>query len=313
MAELMNALAERGMLPLGAFLLALLLLANELGYRIGRWRAANRLEAMESNIGMLTTGMLGLLAFTLGLTISIAESRYEARRDLVVTEANAIGTAWLRAGLVRGPEGAELRQGLEEYTRIRLDYTRAGPDLEAEAALNAATNAIQTRIWALAQTATLRDPTPVMTSLVTALNETFDSALSQRFAYREPGAGAYPVAAAGRRGALGRRHRRAARPRPAAAPGAERAADDDVDRRHAADRRLEPAAPRQHPGRSGAAGLDPAGLRQRHARGAAEAIGRGSGRSGIPGHGAIRRRARIPDPWHASRPAPARWTPQSSG
>ena len=111
-------------------------------------------------MGMLTTGMLGLLAFTLGLTISIAELRYEARRDLVVTEANVIGTAWLRAGLVRGAEGPELRRELEDYTRLRLDYTRAGPDPEAEAALNAATNAAQTRIWALAQAAALREPNP---------------------------------------------------------------------------------------------------------------------------------------------------------
>ncbi|MFC7473726.1 hypothetical protein ACFQS7_05140 [Dankookia sp. GCM10030260] len=183
MLEVFNTLADRGLLPLGAFLLALLLLANEIGYRIGRWRAAVRAETVESNIGMLTTGMLGLLAFTLGLTISIAESRYEARRDMVVTEANAIGTAWLRAGLVRGGEGPEIRRELEDYTRLRLDYTRAGPDLEAEAALNVATNAAQGRIWALAQAATLRDPTPVMVSVFASLNETFDAALAQRFAY----------------------------------------------------------------------------------------------------------------------------------
>src|SRR4051812_23450262 len=162
MSELFNALADRGLLPLGAFLLAMLLLANEVGYRIGRWRLSMRAESAESNMGLLTTGMLGLLAFTLGLTISIAESRYEARRDLVVTEANAIGTAWLRAGLVRGPEGPEIRRELEDYTRIRLDYTRAGPDPEAEAALNAAGNAAQARIWALAQTAVLREPNPLM-------------------------------------------------------------------------------------------------------------------------------------------------------
>jgi hypothetical protein len=183
MVQLMNALAERGMLPLGAFLLALLLLANELGFRVGRWRAAARLESAESNMGMLTTGMLGLLAFTLALTISIAESRYEARRELVATEANAIGTAWLRAGLVRGAEGPEIRRELEEYTRLRLDYTRAGPDPEAEAALNAATNAAQAAVWALAQTAALREPNPLMAGLVASLNETFDAALSQRFAY----------------------------------------------------------------------------------------------------------------------------------
>ena len=183
MLQIFNMLAERGLLPLGAFLLALLLLANEIGYRIGRWRAAARLEDAESNIGVLTAGMLGLLAFTLGLTISITKSRYEARRDLVMTEANAIGTAWLRAGLVRGAEGPEIRRELEEYTRIRLDYTRAGHDPVAEAALNAATNAAQTRIWTLAQAAALREPNPLMAGLITSLNETFDSALSQRFAY----------------------------------------------------------------------------------------------------------------------------------
>ncbi len=183
MDDLFNTLADRGTLPLGAFLLAMLLIANEVGYRIGRWRTTQAREAPEGNMGMLTTGMLGLLAFTLGLTISIAESRYEARRDLVVAEANAVGTAWLRAGLVRGPEGSELRRELEDYTRTRLDYTRAGPDPVREAALNAETNAAQARIWALAQAAVQRDPNPVMAGLVAALNETFDAALSQRFAY----------------------------------------------------------------------------------------------------------------------------------
>src|SRR3712207_1874890 len=119
MTSMLSTLADRGLLPLGALLLALLLASNEIGYRLGRRRAAQRTEAQETNMGMLTTGMLGLLAFTLGLTISIAESRYEARRDLVVTEANAIGTAWLRAGFVRGPEGAEIRRELEDYTRVR--------------------------------------------------------------------------------------------------------------------------------------------------------------------------------------------------
>ena len=93
MTQLMSALAERGMLPLGAFLLARLLLTDKLGLRIGRWRLASSAETAESSMVMLTTGRLGLLAFTLGLTISIAESRDDARRDLVVTEANAIGTA----------------------------------------------------------------------------------------------------------------------------------------------------------------------------------------------------------------------------
>jgi hypothetical protein len=183
MQDIFTIVADKGLLPLSALLLALLLLANEIGYRIGRWRLGQQAEKAESNIGMLTTGMLGLLAFTLGLTISIAEQRFESRRDKVLEEANAIGTAWLRAGLVRGEEGPEIRRQLEEYARIRLDYTQAGPDEAREAALNAATNASQTRIWALAQAAATRDPNALMAGVIASLNDTFDAAMSQRYAY----------------------------------------------------------------------------------------------------------------------------------
>jgi hypothetical protein len=101
----------------------------------------------------------------------------------VVVEANAIGTAWLRAGLVRGAEGPELRRLLEEYARLRLDYMQAGPNAEREAALNRATAAAQAAIWAPAQAAALRDPTPVMAGVIASLNDTFDAALSQRYAF----------------------------------------------------------------------------------------------------------------------------------
>jgi len=181
--EVFSALADRGLVPLGALLLALLLLSNEIGYRLGRWRASLVPGKDEANLGMLTAGMLGLLAFTLSLTISIAEQRYEARRDLMVTEANAIGTAWLRAGLLRGDAGPELRKLLEDYTRLRLDYVQATPDVAREAAMNATTGTAQTRIWELAQTAATRDPTPIMASVLAALNEVFDAALAQRFAF----------------------------------------------------------------------------------------------------------------------------------
>jgi hypothetical protein len=60
--------------------------------------------------------MLSLLAFVLALTLSFANTRFSERVEGTLAEANAIGTAWLRAeaiGHVRGPEIAKL---LEEYT-----------------------------------------------------------------------------------------------------------------------------------------------------------------------------------------------------
>jgi hypothetical protein len=164
-------------------LLAMLLTANEIGFRLGRLCKGLLPEKAESHVGVLTTGMLGLLAFTLGLTISIADERFEARRDLVMVEANAIGTAWLRAGLLPDAEGAALRGMLEAYARIRIDYTQADADRAGEAALNQATSDAQTRNWELAQAAAKRDPNPVMAGVIASLNETFDAALSQRYAY----------------------------------------------------------------------------------------------------------------------------------
>jgi hypothetical protein len=91
-------LTDRTLFLFGGVVLALLYSANETGYRIGLWRARQRSahDRDLAGIGTITTGMLGLLAFALGLTINIAQSRFEARRGLVVNEANAIDTAWLR-------------------------------------------------------------------------------------------------------------------------------------------------------------------------------------------------------------------------
>ncbi|MBK1658887.1 hypothetical protein CKO45_11650 [Paracraurococcus ruber] len=169
---------------LGLLLLALLLAANEVGFRLGRRRTAHLPADAGGHVGVLTTGMLGLLAFTLGLAISIADQRFEARRDLVVREANAIGTAWLRAGLLRdAAEAAALRRHLADYARIRLDYTTARPDRDRIAALNRATEAAQARIWTMAEAAARQDATPLTAALVAALNETFDAAQAQRYAH----------------------------------------------------------------------------------------------------------------------------------
>lgn len=169
---------------LGAVLLGLLLACCEVGFRLGRTLGAKRARHGEvPNIGTVTAGMLGLLAFTLGLSISIAQGRFDARRMLVVSEANAIGTAWLRAGLVEDAEGPEIRRLLADWARVRLDYTTARPDAALVATLNARTDTLQAEIWREAERLARRSPSPITASLAAALNEVFDMALSQRFAY----------------------------------------------------------------------------------------------------------------------------------
>lgn len=170
--------------PLALVLLGTLLLCCEFGFRVGRMVSRRRgRDAEVPGIGTVTAGMLGLLAFTLGLSISIAQGRFDARRGLVVEEANAIGTAWLRAGLVEGTEGQEIRRLLAEYTQVRLDYTATAVDAAHVARLNAATNTLQTAIWREMTALALRQPNPITSSLAGALNAVFDMSLAQRFAY----------------------------------------------------------------------------------------------------------------------------------
>ena len=95
------------------------MLAHEAGYWFGSRRRARGGEVQAEGVGIVVSGMLGLLAFVLALTLSFANTRFSERVEGTLAEANAIGTAWLRAeaiGHIRGPEIARL---LEEYAQVR--------------------------------------------------------------------------------------------------------------------------------------------------------------------------------------------------
>src|SRR6516162_7640892 len=140
-------------------------------------------EVQAEGVGVVVGGMLSLLAFVLALTLSFANSRFSERVAGTLTEANAIGTAWLRAeaiGHVRGPEIAKL---LEEYTQIRREFVSEGRDQSAIDELNQRTNALQSKIWGHMAAIAREQPNTVSTSLMSALNDAFDQATAERFAF----------------------------------------------------------------------------------------------------------------------------------
>jgi hypothetical protein len=183
-------LFELGLASTLAFLFLTLLLVTGFSYRLGsltRTRRPARTDDLSA-VATLTGGMIGLLAFTLSLTINFAQNRYEARRGLVSAEANAIGTAWLRTKLIDGEEARLIAAKIEQYAQVRLDFTAASSDAVVPE-LIAQTNALQADIWQTMQIIAHRSPNAVTASLVAALNEMFDDAESQQFAYasRVPG------------------------------------------------------------------------------------------------------------------------------
>ena len=85
----------------------LLVAAAELGFHSGRQRRRETPRAATaSQLGGVQAAVLGLLALLLGFTFAMSVARYDERRALVVKEANAIGTTYLRAGFLPEPTGA---------------------------------------------------------------------------------------------------------------------------------------------------------------------------------------------------------------
>ncbi len=104
--------------------LIVVLLSIEGGYRLGRFRRRTSEDEKEAPVGAIIAATLGLLAFILAFTFGLAASRFDDRRKIVVEEANAIGTTYLRTGLLPDAEQdrrAKLRKLLREYVDERLE------------------------------------------------------------------------------------------------------------------------------------------------------------------------------------------------
>ena len=100
--------------------LAAILVALE----IGHWLGVRATGKGGDNISTLEGAVIGLLALMVGFTFAMALSRFEARRDAILAEANAIGTTALRARLLPEPRRKEVLGLLRDYVKIRLDVTQ---------------------------------------------------------------------------------------------------------------------------------------------------------------------------------------------
>ncbi len=89
--------------------MGVLLVAEEFGFRTkGRTRPGS--DSLEkADIALVLGAVLTLLALLLGFTYAMSEGRFETRRQLVVEEANAIGTTYLRAKALPEPRSSQIQ------------------------------------------------------------------------------------------------------------------------------------------------------------------------------------------------------------
>ncbi len=179
---LMATVAAWSLLAFGLILFVIQLAAHEIGFWLGR-RQARRQDPPGDSVGVVVTGVLGLLAFVLALTLSFSSDRFSERRAGTLAEANAIGTAWLRAKAIGLPRGDEIARLLEPYTKLRIAFIEADSDPDVLEDINKRTNALQSVIWGHASAIVREQPSPVTASLMASLNETFDMTTAGRFAF----------------------------------------------------------------------------------------------------------------------------------
>jgi hypothetical protein len=104
--------------------LSIAVLSFEGGFQAGRLRLTE--QDQEVVVRGLVGGMLGLLAFMLAFTFGVAATHFDARRQNLMNEANAIRAAYLRADLFPEPDRTEIRNLLREYVKVRLDGIYTG-------------------------------------------------------------------------------------------------------------------------------------------------------------------------------------------
>lgn len=155
---------------------ALLLLASELGHQIGRfligYLAADERKPPVSGI---SAGILGLLAFMLAFTFGHAGSRFDQRKQLVVDESNAIGTAYLRAQLVPDPYGRTIQDLLRGYVDARIAIVNL-QDTAARERSAAGVGASHAQIWTqVAALAKMYPDSVPVGLLISSLNDVVDA------------------------------------------------------------------------------------------------------------------------------------------
>lgn len=140
------------------------------GYRLAMRRRLS--FGQEPSVSALVQATLGLLAFMLAFTFGMAESHFQVRKELVLEEANAVGTTYLRAGFIAEPQRTKIRRLLTDYAGMRV-VAKGHPEVIEEAI--ATGNALLEQLWAEALIVGAKESTSVLNGLfISSLNDVID-------------------------------------------------------------------------------------------------------------------------------------------
>ncbi len=158
----------------GAFIV-LLFVSLEAGFRIGLARRKRIADAEGGGGGVVLNSMFALLGLILAFTYGSSVNRYLQRKQHVVNEANARGTAYLRAGLLEGKDAAELQRAILDYARTRVVSTEEWSTQAGAMAIIERSLKAQSRLWPLTwRIVGSKQPGPIEALLAASVNEVID-------------------------------------------------------------------------------------------------------------------------------------------
>ncbi|MEN9674207.1 MAG: hypothetical protein RIS76_103 [Verrucomicrobiota bacterium] len=151
-----------------------MLLITEWGRRVGGRQRTGIMAGGAAGVGAVEAAIFALLGLLIAFTFQGAAGRFDARRGLIVQEANNIGTAWLRIDLLPAAAQPGMRALFRQFLDSRLETYRKIPDLAAVQIELARTAQLQDQIWKAALAAAVEGGQTVVVGVLPALNEMFD-------------------------------------------------------------------------------------------------------------------------------------------
>ena len=159
-----------------------------IGYWLGSYIQSRGKSKKEPKIGSIIGAMLGLLAFILAFTFGAATSRFDAKKQLLLDEVNAIGTTYLRTDFLADSIGSEAKILIKKYVDLRVDVVKNPNKLPQ---LIKDSEKIQNQLWSQLSLLTNKEADPIKIGLyIESLNEVIDlhtKRVTVGLQYRIPG------------------------------------------------------------------------------------------------------------------------------
>ena len=154
------------------FSLLVLWLSAQMGAYLRRRRPLKDAEREDFNVVEAAT--LTLLGLIIGFSFSMATTRYDLRKNYEEAEANAIGTEYVRAGLLPAADAAGVHAQLGKYLELRIRFYRTRDQRELQQ-INTDTGRLQSEMWSAVQVPAVAHPTPVIALAVAGMNDVLNS------------------------------------------------------------------------------------------------------------------------------------------